>query len=115
LRANRHFSLDIDGLRRTSTGSPLKGLDIVLVTIGGEAFSEFLGNGARRFANPYLGWRMGYARFLHHNEFALGATVGLEVVRTRYVALDLAVRGLGLLGHTLHMAVQPELTLSFSF
>jgi hypothetical protein len=115
LRANRYFSLDLDGLRRRSTGSPTKGLDVVLATIGGELFSEFLGNGTRRFLNPYLGWRLGYARFNKRNEFALGATVGLEVVKTRYLRVDLAVRGLGLLGHTLHMAVQPELTLGFAF
>jgi hypothetical protein len=115
LRANRSFSLDIDGLRRTSTGSPIKGLDVLLITMGGEAFSQFLGNGTRRFANPYLGWRLGYARFSGHSEFALGATVGLEVVKTRYFAVDLAVRGFGLIGRSAHMAVEPELTLGFAF
>lgn len=115
LRAHRGFSLDIDGLRRTSTGSPIKGLDVLLITIGGETFSEFLGNGTRRFANPYLGWRMGYARFTGHSEFTLGATLGLEIVKTRYFGLDLAVRGLGFIGRSAHMAVQPELTLNFAF
>jgi hypothetical protein len=115
LRANRHFSLDVDGLRRRSTGSPTNGLDVLLVTIGGELYSEFLGNGGRRFANPYLGWRMGYARFLGKAEFAIGATVGLEVVKTRYVTVDLAVRGLGLLGDNSHFAVVPELTVGFAF
>jgi hypothetical protein len=115
LRVNRNFSLDIDGLRRTSTGSPTKGLDVLLITMGGEAYSEFLGNGARRFFNPYLGWRMGYARFEDHSEFALGATVGLEVVKTRYVGVDLAVRGVGLLGDSAHLALAPELTLGFAF
>jgi hypothetical protein len=115
LRINRNFSLDVDGLRRRSTGSPTKGLDVLLVTMGGEAFSQFLGNGTRRFANPYLGWRMGYARFEGRSEFALGATVGLEIVKTRYVGVDLAVRGLGLVGKSAHLAVQPELTVSFAF
>jgi hypothetical protein len=115
LRANRNFSLDVDGLRRTSTGSPLKGLDVLLITMGGEAFSQFLGNGTRRFANPYLGWRLGYARFAGHSEFALGATVGLEVVKTRYFGVDLAVRGIGLIGKSAHFALAPELTLSFAF
>lgn len=115
LRINRHFSLDVDGLRRRSTGSLAKGLDVLLVTMGGEAFSQFLGNGTRRFANPYLGWRMGYARFEGKSEFALGATVGLELVKTRYVGVDLAVRGMGLLGKSAHLVLQPELTVGFAF
>jgi hypothetical protein len=114
-RANREFSLDLDGLRRTSTGSPIKGLDIFLITIGGEAFSEFLGNGTRRFMNPYLGWRLGYARFEGANEFALGGTLGIELVKTRYVSLDLAIRGIGLLGHSAHFALEPDLTFGFVF
>ena len=115
LRANREFSLDIDGLRRTSTGSPIKGLDVLLITMGGEGYSDFLGNGARRFLNPYLGWRLGYARFESHSEFALAATVGLEVIKTRYLGVDLAARGVGLLGHSAHFALAPELTLGFAF
>jgi hypothetical protein len=114
-RANREFSLDLDGLRRTSTGSPTKGLDVFLITMCGEAFSEFLGNGTRRFLNPYLGWRLGYARFEGKNEFALGATLGFELVKTRYVSVDLAARGIGLLGHSAHFALEPDLTVSFAF
>jgi hypothetical protein len=114
-RANREFSLDLDGLRRTSTGSPVKGLDIFLITIGGETFSEFLGNGTRRFMNPYLGWRLGYARFEGANEFALGGTLGVELVKTRYVSIDLAARALGLLGHSSHFALEPDLTFGFAF
>jgi hypothetical protein len=114
-RANREFSLDLDGLRRTSTGAPVKGLDIVLITIGGETFSEFLGNGTRRFLNPYLGWRTGYARFDSRNEFALGGTLGLELVKTRFVSVDLAARAIGLLGHSAHFALEPDLTVGFAF
>jgi hypothetical protein len=114
-RANREFSLDLDGLRRTSTGSPVKGLDVFLITLGGETFSEFLGNGTRRFLNPYLGWRLGYARFESKNEFALGATFGFELVKTRYVGVDLAGRALGLIGHSSHFALEPDLTVSFAF
>ena len=115
LRVHRAFSLDIDGLRQRGTGSPVKGLDVILITMGGETYSEFLGNGRRRFANPFLGWRLGYARFLERSEFALGATVGLEIVKTRYVGVDLAVRGLGFLGKSAHFAVAPELTVGFAF
>jgi Domain of unknown function (DUF4349) len=114
-RASRDFSLDLDGLRRASTGSLVKGLDVFLITIGGETFSEFLGNGTRQFLNPYLGWRLGYARFEGKNEFALGGTLGVELVKTRYVGVDLGARGIGLLGHSAHFAFEPDLTLSFAF
>jgi hypothetical protein len=115
LRVHRAFSLDIDGLRQKGAGSPIKGLDVILLTIGGETYSEFLGNGTRRFANPFLGWRLGYARFLGHSEFALGATAGLEIVKTRYVRVDLAVRGIGFLGKSAHFGVAPELTVGIAF
>ena len=114
-RNNREFSLDLDGLRRTSTGSPIKGLDVFLITLGGETFSEFLSNGTRRFLNPYLGWRLGYARFEGRNEFALGGTLGIELVKTRIVSLDLAARGIGFVGHSAHFALEPDLTFGFAF
>jgi hypothetical protein len=114
-RFSRGFSLDVDGLRRRSTGSPTKGLDVVLLAMGGEVYSEFLGDGGRKFFNPYLGWRLGYARFEGANEVAIGATFGCELVKNRYASLDLAVRGFGLLGRSAHFGIEPDLTLSLVF
>jgi hypothetical protein len=71
-------------------------------------------HGTRRFINPYLGWRLGYARFAGRNEFALAGTLGVELGKTHYVGVDLAARGIGLLGHSAHMAVETDVTVSFA-
>jgi hypothetical protein len=42
-------------------------------------------------------------------------TLGLELVKTRYVSVDLAARDIGLLGHSAHFALEPDLTVSFVF
>ena len=84
---SRHFSLQLDGLRRTGDGPPTKGLDVMLLTLGGEMYSDFLGGGKRRFLNPYLGYTLGYARFLGKNEGVLGVTLGLELVKTKAITV----------------------------
>jgi hypothetical protein len=83
--------------------------------VGGEVFSEFMGNGRRRFLNPYLGWRLGYARFERRNEFAFACAFGVELVKTRPLTVDLAARLYGLLGKSSHMAVAPALSVNVAF
>ena len=41
--------------------------------------------------------------------------LGVELLKSRYVGVDLAVRGFGLLGHSAHFALEPDLTVSFAF
>jgi hypothetical protein len=115
LRFNRDISLDVDGLVRSGSDSSQRKLDVLLATMGGEVFSEFMGNGRRRFFNPYLGWRLGYARFEKHSEFAFACSVGLEILKTRPVSIDLAARLYGLIGKSAHMAVEPVLSANVAF
>jgi hypothetical protein len=114
---SRHFSVQLDGLRQAGEGAPTRGLDVVLFTIGGEMYSDFLGGGKRRFLNPYLGYTVGYSRFLGHNEAVLGATLGLELVKTRAVTVDLSARAFGLLfgSDGTHVGVEPVLSVSVPF
>jgi hypothetical protein len=92
-------SIDLDVLKSTkSPDSLLDGADLLLLTIGGEAYSDFLGGGKRRFLNPYLGFRLGYGRSAGHSAFALGGTAGLELVRVKYFVLDVQEQGIGLIG-----------------
>ena len=70
----------------------------------GRSFSDFLGRGRRRVFNPYLGWRLGYARFEAHSEFAFAGVTGFEMVRTRAFSVDAAGRLFGLLGKSDPMA-----------
>ena len=68
-----------------------------LITIGGAVYSDFLGRGRNLALNPYLGGRLGYG-YLDRSAFAFAATAGVEVFKTRYVLVDLNIRGLGLAG-----------------
>jgi Domain of unknown function (DUF4349) len=113
----RYFSVQLDGLRKSGQGAPTRGLDVVLFTIGGEMYSDFLGGGKRKFLNPYLGYTIGYARFLGHNEALLGATLGLELLKTNAITVDLNARAFGLLfgSDGTHVGVEPVLGVSVPF
>jgi hypothetical protein len=90
LRVSRGLSLDLDLLKRPD--SDKRGPDAVLASIGGEIYSDLLGGGERRYLNPYLGWRAGYARLDSDNQAMVGATLGLELYRNRWFGLDVETR-----------------------
>ncbi len=115
LRFSRAISLDLDVLERAHSGT--RGPDAVLASVGGEIYSDLLGGGERRFFNPYLGWRAGYARFDADNQALLGATLGLELYKTRLVGVDAEVRNyLALLGDRgAHYSLSPSLTARVAF
>lgn len=92
LRFSRALSLDLDVLERS--GGTSRGPDAVLATIGGEIYSELLGGGDRRYLNPYLGWRLGYARFQSDDQALVGVTLGLELYKNRWFGLDAEARNL---------------------
>lgn len=91
LRFSRTFSLDLDVLERSGSS---RAPDAVLATAGGEIYSELLGGGDRRYLNPYLGWRVGYARFQSSDQALVGVTLGLELYKNRWFALDAEARNL---------------------
>ena len=115
LRVMRAFSVEIDALR--GFGSEQRGIDGLLITIGGDYYSKLAGGGERRFLNPYLGYRFGYARLPGKEDaFTVGGVVGVELLKTRSLSLDADVTGLGFLGdRDAHFAVQPALTVNFAF
>lgn len=69
----------------------------LLTTIGGSVYSDFLGRGRRRFFNPHLGMRLGFAHF-DAPSFAFGAGAGVELFKHEYLMIDTNVRVMGLLG-----------------
>jgi hypothetical protein len=113
----RAFSIQLDGLRQAGEGALTRGLDVVLLTIGGEMYSDFLGGGKRKFLNPYLGYALGYSRFQGHNEGVLGATLGLEIIKTKAATIDLDTRALGFFfgSDGSHLGVEPVLSISVPF
>ena len=85
--------------------------------MGGEFYSDYLGGGQRRFLNPYIGYTLGYARFLEKNEGVFGITLGVELVKTKTVSVDLSGRGFGMFFSSAgtHVGVQPTLGANFAF
>jgi hypothetical protein len=116
-RFSRHFALHVDALRESGSGAFTQGPDVVLLTLGGEMYSDFLGGGRRKFLNPYLGYALGYARFTGNNDAVIGISAGLEIWKTKNIVIDAEVRGMGLLfgSDGSHAAVQPVLGASIAF
>jgi hypothetical protein len=115
LRFSRAVSLDLDVLKRP--GSEERGPDAVLASLGGEIYSDLLGGGERRFLNPYLGWRAGYACFDHDNQALVGATLGLELYNNRWFGLDAEARNYLAFGGPRggHYLLEPALSAKVAF
>ena len=110
----RAGNVELDALRRV--GSPSNGLDVLMLTAGADVYSDFLGGGRRRFLNPYLGLRGGYARITGADYFAIGATLGVELLKTRYVTIDSELRVLGLFGKPgSELGLQPTIGANVAF
>jgi hypothetical protein len=110
----RSGNVELDALRRN--GSRSHGPDVLLLTVGGDVYSDFLGGGQRRFLNPYLGLRAGYARVAGANDFACGATIGLELFKAPYATIDTDLRVLGLFGRPAsEFGLEPTLGANVAF
>lgn len=117
LRFSRYFSLDVEGLPDAASNYEGSDFDLILVTMGGELYSDFLGGGKRKYLNPYLGVRGGFASFLGQSEIVLGGTIGLELVQLKELTLDLDLRSYAMFadGAETHGILQPALGLSVAF
>jgi hypothetical protein len=113
----RAFSFDLDLF--TGLGGPDKrgGVDFLIASLGGELYSDYLGGGRRRWLNPYLGFRAGYARSAEHSQFALGGSLGVEIYRSTGFFVDLQSRFYGLIGRPdgTHFGLQPLLGVNFAY
>ena len=90
--------------------------DAVSLSLRGEAYSDFLGRGKRTFMNPFFGYSLGWSRITDVDFLSFGLTAGVELVKTDYVLVDLAVNGAALTNHhDLRMAVEPHLGVNVAF
>lgn len=112
----RSFNLDLDLLTHTQA-SERDGVDLLLFTAGVELYSDLLGAGRRRVLNPYLGFRAGYANLASDSALLLGASLGLEILRTEFVILEVQTRAYALVNgaHGTHVLLQPALALNFAY
>jgi hypothetical protein len=67
-----------------------------LFTFAAAGYSNYLGGGARRFGNPYLGVRLGGAKMNGLGAFAYGVDAGVELVRYKLFHVEVSGRAIGL-------------------
>ena len=117
IKFSRAFVVDVDIAHAAFTNGPSASSYALLALAGSELYSGLLGGGRRTVLNPYLGWRMGFAETEARGDFAVGAVVGLDLLKTKSVILDLHLRALGLFGNDLgaHALIAPGLGMSVSF
>jgi hypothetical protein len=82
------FHLDFDHIPDAS---------FTMIKFGSGVYSEFFGNGKRRFLNPHIGFEMGYA-YQDQSQFVFGGSVGVELLRSDYFLIDARGEALALLG-----------------
>jgi hypothetical protein len=89
LHVKRYLTLDFDLF-------PAKDGDTraAIGTIGTALYSSFLGNGRRKYLNPYLGLRAGFGYLSDDGCFVTGAEFGLELYKQKYIQISVAVRAL---------------------
>jgi hypothetical protein len=110
LHLHRLLTIDVDVF--PASGDHGRGL---LATAGGAAYSDFLGRGRRRFLNPFLGYRMGYAH-LDRSAFVLGAEAGVELFKHEHLLVEASTRALALIhGDGADAALQTTLTINLPF
>ncbi len=109
------FELDI--ARTALTDRPPDSNYAYLGLVGVDVYSDLFGGGRRRFFNPYLGFRGGYAQSQGRGDVALGGLLGVDVFKSRATIVELSFRALALFGSDrgLHVAVGPTLGFDFAF
>ena len=70
---------------------------LTMIKFGSGAYSEFFGNGARKFLNPHIGFEIGYA-YQNQSQFVFGGSVGVELLRSEYFLIDARGEALAFLG-----------------
>ena len=90
LLLGRRFDLALDVF-------PARDLDdrSILFSLGGALYSDLLGGGRRRYGNPFLGLRVGAGSMNNRSTITYGAELGVEVVRLKYLLVEVTGRALG--------------------
>lgn len=100
----RSFSMEVDVFQKEPGEGGAAAHAATIATLGGAAYSDFLGAGRRRALNPYLGLRAGYA-YLDGGRLALQAEAGVELLKCTFAVLDASVRATGLIGDRTDLGV----------
>jgi hypothetical protein len=115
----RYLSIDVDALRATShTGGFFDDVNALFVMVGGDTYSDFFGAGRRKFLNPYVGLRTGYAYVDGKSNMSIAGNFGVELVKTGTVLLDLNARVHAMFGNKevgAHVGLEPAISIHVAF
>jgi hypothetical protein len=67
-----------------------------LFLIGHNFYSSIFGGGYRSYLNPYAGLTYGYSRLFNRSLFAIGGTIGLELVKLKWFTWSISGNLMGL-------------------
>lgn len=67
-----------------------------LFLIGHNFYSSIFGGGYRSYLNPYAGLTYGYSRLFNRSLFAIGGTIGLEIVKLKWFTWSVSGNLMGL-------------------
>ncbi len=67
-----------------------------LFLIGHNFYSSIFGGGYRSYLNPYAGLTYGYSRLFNRSLFAIGGTIGLELVKLKWFTWSVSGNLMGL-------------------
>ncbi len=114
---SRGFSVDLDVLTYAVDDRPTGNPTAFVLTMGTDSYSDFLGGGRRRFLDPFVGWRVGYAQTQGSGDVALGLVLGVDLFKSPAVLIPLRVEALGMAGNSSgpHAALVPSLGVSVAF
>lgn len=113
----RGFILDVDVMRACCKARPERSNWAYDVLLGYDLYSESLQSGRRRWFNPYLGARVGFAQTQDRGDFAAAGVFGLEIFKTAALMIDVQVRAMAMVGNPdgPHAAAQPSLGFDLGF
>jgi hypothetical protein len=86
----------------------------VIATMGTGRYGRSTGDGARRWMNPFVGARMGYA-YIDRNAFVVSGEIGLEIFKSAGVALSASLRPSALIGKDSEVILESGSSLSIAF
>jgi hypothetical protein len=114
VRISRAFGVDISALRHLD--GPFD-RDLLIATMGGEVYSDFLGGGRRTAGNVFLGARAGVLYGRGRTEAIIPLTLGVELFHTKTVTVEVRGRGDIFFGSSrgAHLGLQPDLGVAFAF
>ena len=89
-----------DSKKSTTTGSSTddepSSAGSSLFLIGHNFYSSIFGGGYRPYFNPYAGLTYGYSRLFNRSLFAIGGTIGLELVKLKWFTWSVSGNLMGL-------------------